>query len=202
MAGIFSTVYDCTPALWRVAQGERSGRRPVPRGRADAATLRLQLSNAPQSERRGHLIAFVRQQAMKTLGVSEPIDVSQPLRELGLDSLMSITLVNRLEATLGIRVSTAKLIQGPSIEDLVDDTFAELLEGDDLARRNRRDGVADRWRRLARGSSAHRRRASYTAFLLSVCRRRLSRLSKLGAIGGPVHRGDRDRTARSPEPHQ
>src|SRR5437868_313632 len=70
---------------------------------------------------------------MKTLGLTEPIDVTQPLRELGLDSLMSITLVNRLEASLGVRVSTAKLVQGPSIEDLVDDTFAELVEGDDLA---------------------------------------------------------------------
>jgi surfactin synthase thioesterase subunit/short-subunit dehydrogenase/acyl carrier protein len=102
-------------------------------GSVDAATFRSQLSNAPKSERRGHLIAFVRQQSMKTLGLSEPIDVTQPLRELGLDSLMSITLVNRLEATLGVRVSTAKLIQGPSIENLVDDTFAELVEGDDLA---------------------------------------------------------------------
>jgi acyl transferase domain-containing protein/surfactin synthase thioesterase subunit/acyl carrier protein len=95
-----------------------------------AAALKSQLSNAPKSERRGRLIAFVRQQAMNTLGLTEPIDVTRPLSQLGLDSLMSITLVNRLETSLGVRVSTAKLIQGPSIEALVDDTFAELIEGD------------------------------------------------------------------------
>ena len=48
------------------------------------------------------------------------------LRELGLDSLMSVTLVNRLEAALGIKVSTVKLIQGPSIEQLVDEILPEL----------------------------------------------------------------------------
>ena len=56
---------------------------------------------------------------------------TQPLRELGLDSLMSVTLVNRLEAALDIRISTVKLIQGPSIEQLVDDIFPELTGTED-----------------------------------------------------------------------
>jgi len=131
---VFLQQFTTVPRLYGELQKE-SGPAARPAGSsADAATLRFQLSNAPKSERQGHLIAFVRQQAMTTLGLTEPIDVTQPLRELGLDSLMSITLVNRLEATLGIRVSTARLIQGPSIEDLVDDTFAELVEGEDAAR--------------------------------------------------------------------
>jgi epothilone polyketide synthase C len=43
---------------------------------------------------------------------------------------MSVTLVNRLEAALDIRISTVKLIQGPSIDQLVDDIFPELAGGE------------------------------------------------------------------------
>src|SRR5260370_42136255 len=39
---------------------------------------------------------------------------------------MSVTLVNRLEAVLGIKVSTVKLIQGPSVEQLVDDILPDV----------------------------------------------------------------------------
>jgi surfactin synthase thioesterase subunit len=41
--------------------------------------------------------------------------------------------VNRLEAALGIKVSTVKLIQGPSIEQLVDDILPDLTGMDDDA---------------------------------------------------------------------
>jgi acyl transferase domain-containing protein/surfactin synthase thioesterase subunit/acyl carrier protein len=131
---VFFQQFATVPRLYGELQKESGSATRPTEASADAATFKLQLKNAAKSERRGHLITFVRQQAMKTLGLTETIGVTQPLRELGLDSLMSITLVNRLEATLGIRVPTAKLIQGPSIEDLVDDTFAELVEGEDVAR--------------------------------------------------------------------
>jgi surfactin synthase thioesterase subunit len=44
-----------------------------------------------------------------------------------------VTLVNRLEAALGIKVSTVKLIQGPSIEQLVDDILPDVTGTDDDA---------------------------------------------------------------------
>ena len=48
---------------------------------ADVATIRAQLADAPKVERRGLLVEFVRQQAMKTLGVTESIDAnSAPAR--------------------------------------------------------------------------------------------------------------------------
>src|SRR5207253_7804730 len=58
--------------------------------------------------------------------ITATIDAARPLRELGLNSLMSVTLVNRLEAALGIKVSTVKLIQGPSVEQLVDDILPDV----------------------------------------------------------------------------
>ena len=71
---------------------------------------------------------------MKTLGVTETIDAVRPLREFGLDSLMSVTLVNRLEAALGLKISTVTLIQGPSIEQLVDEILPGLTGADDESR--------------------------------------------------------------------
>jgi acyl transferase domain-containing protein/surfactin synthase thioesterase subunit len=99
--------------------------------RADATAIRTQLSEAPGARRRELLVEFVRQEAMKTLRITETIDTARPLREFGLDSLMSVTLVNRLEAALGIKVSTVTLIQGPSIEQFVDELLPELAGTDD-----------------------------------------------------------------------
>src|SRR5262249_4359254 len=98
-----------------------------------AAAMRPQLKEASGAKRRELLVGFVRQEAMKTLGVTETIDATRPLRELGLDSLMSVTLVNQLEAALGIKISTVKLIQGPSIEQLVDDILPDVTGSDDDA---------------------------------------------------------------------
>jgi acyl transferase domain-containing protein/surfactin synthase thioesterase subunit len=101
------------------------------RGGAETAAIRFQLKEAPREKRRELLVGFVRQQAMNTLGITETIDAVRPLREFGLDSLMSVTLVNRLEAALGIKVSTVKLIQGPSIEELVEEILPDVMRTDD-----------------------------------------------------------------------
>jgi acyl transferase domain-containing protein/surfactin synthase thioesterase subunit len=93
----------------------------------DAASKRSQLNAAPREKRRELLVALVRQQAMKTLGITEPIDAARPLREFGLDSLMSVTLASRLEVAIGVKVSTVKLIQGPSIDQLADDLLTDAM---------------------------------------------------------------------------
>jgi acyl transferase domain-containing protein/surfactin synthase thioesterase subunit len=93
---------------------------------ADAPAIRSQLRGAPTAERRELLVGFVRQEAMKSLGITEIIDPARPLGEFGLDSLMSVTLVNRLEAALGMKISAVTMIQGPSVEQIVDKLLPEL----------------------------------------------------------------------------
>jgi epothilone polyketide synthase C len=95
--------------------------------------MREQLKEVSGAHRRELLVGFVRQEAMRTLGITETIDAARPLREFGLDSLMSVILVNRLEAALGIKVSTVKLIQGPSVDQLVDDILPDVMGTDDDA---------------------------------------------------------------------
>jgi surfactin synthase thioesterase subunit/acyl carrier protein len=105
----------------------RNRMRASPGTTANLPAIRLQLREGSVANRRELLVGFVRQQAMKTLGITETIDTARPLREFGLDSLMSVTLVNRLEAALGIKISTVKLIKGPSIEQLVDEILPEAI---------------------------------------------------------------------------
>jgi acyl transferase domain-containing protein/surfactin synthase thioesterase subunit/acyl carrier protein len=78
---------------------------------------------------RTRLQSILQQHIMAELGFVEPIDLDQPLNEVGLDSLRSVTLSNILEDALGIPVSVAELIRGPTINQLVDhlvDEFAAV----------------------------------------------------------------------------
>jgi acyl carrier protein len=68
----------------------------------------------------------VRKQVTDMLGADELVDTQAPLVDFGLDSLVSVNLVNRLEPALGVPVSLAKLLQGASVESLVDDLFPAL----------------------------------------------------------------------------
>jgi len=96
------------------------------RRESDATAISSRLQQAPTEKRRELLVEFVRQEAMKTLGITEKIDAARRLGELGLNSLMSVTLANRMETALGIEVSTVSLIQGPSIDELVDQILPKL----------------------------------------------------------------------------
>ena len=59
----------------------------------------------------------------RVLGVDGDIPISQPLNELGLDSLLAVNLANRLRQALKVPVATAMLLKGPSIVGLVDELF-------------------------------------------------------------------------------
>jgi surfactin synthase thioesterase subunit/acyl carrier protein len=129
---------------------------------ADAVAMRSQLRGASIERRRELLVEVVRQEAMKTLGIAERIDAARPLREYGLDSLMSVTLVNRLGAALGIKVSTLQLIPGPSIEQLVDEILPDLTGTDDgilpQLIRSQPDRGAGRWSAAAESIGEDERR--------------------------------------------
>jgi len=81
------------------------------------------LAQAEPGGQRARVIALVRERITRELGFAELIDTRQPLSELGLDSLMSVNVANRLEVALGMPVPLVKLIRGPSVEQLVDELF-------------------------------------------------------------------------------
>ena len=128
---IFFEQFTKVPSLYSQLQNEYGTGGSVHTPARDEVLFKDRLQRAPSAERRELLIGFVCQQAMKILGVAGTIDASRPLREFGLDSLMSVTLVNRLESALGVRISTVKLIKGPSVTQVVDDILADVSTGEE-----------------------------------------------------------------------
>jgi surfactin synthase thioesterase subunit/acyl carrier protein len=69
---------------------------------------------------RTRLFDHLQRRIMEELGFTDEIDPDQPLNEVGLDSLRSVALSNRLEKDFGVPVPVAELIAGPSIRQLSD----------------------------------------------------------------------------------
>jgi acyl transferase domain-containing protein/surfactin synthase thioesterase subunit/acyl carrier protein len=82
---------------------------------------------AANGHARQHLLNRLQQHITVKLGFSEAIEPDQPLNEVGLDSLMSVSLSNSLEDEFGIPVPIAELISGPTINQLVDSVFVDLV---------------------------------------------------------------------------
>ncbi|EME69375.1 phenolpthiocerol synthesis polyketide synthase ppsA [Paramagnetospirillum caucaseum] len=109
-----------TPPLLAHLQG-KVGAGPA----AGLVELRASLASGSPARRRAALTAFLRQQVTAALGLSEPIEPGRPLREVGLDSLMAVTLTNRIEAAAGLLIPTFNLIRGPSIDQLIDELWPD-----------------------------------------------------------------------------
>jgi acyl transferase domain-containing protein/surfactin synthase thioesterase subunit/acyl carrier protein len=146
---VFLQQFATSPRLYSELHNEAGPDVPAAGLGADRAALRLKLKQAKPAERRDLLGVFVLEQAMRTLGLTGAIDPERPLRDFGLDSLMSVTLLNRLEVALGVKVSAAKLIQGPSVKQLADDLSAEWAQEAEEAVEEAKPGppprAAGRW---------------------------------------------------------
>ncbi|NUO78855.1 SDR family NAD(P)-dependent oxidoreductase, partial [candidate division KSB1 bacterium] len=78
--------------------------KPVVSSKAQPKILE-QLQNAPQHLRKNLLLAYVKDQALRVLGLdsAQPLDKEQPLQKMGLDSLMAVELRNVLGTGLGLK---------------------------------------------------------------------------------------------------
>lgn len=95
-----------------------------PKARQESALLD-RLSQAPPKRRRSLLEAHIRDQAIRVLGLSPSfkLDPNQGLASLGMDSLMTIELKNRLQASMGKPLSSTIVFDHPTVAAL-----AEYLE--------------------------------------------------------------------------
>jgi acyl carrier protein len=85
------------------------------------------LHGMPGRERRPALERHVVECLSRVLRLPpERIEVAAPFRGYGMDSLMSLEIRNRLEASLGLRLSAALLFTYPTTAALVDHLLAEL----------------------------------------------------------------------------
>jgi acyl carrier protein len=88
-----------------------------------------QLELAEPSKRRSLLEAHVREELAKVLGFAEPshISLSQGLFDMGMDSLTSIELRNRLQTSLASQLPSTLVMDYPTLESLVDYLAVEVL---------------------------------------------------------------------------
>ena len=93
--------------------------------------IKLQLEQAPPARRRSVVATFVRERALRALGLGalRSIDPRTPLGELGLDSLLAVELRNTLGSALGRSLPATLLFDHPTLDALTDHLLGELFPG-------------------------------------------------------------------------
>jgi acyl transferase domain-containing protein/thioesterase domain-containing protein/acyl carrier protein len=118
------------PALLSQIAEEVQGASDEPQGRVDHA-FRRQLIEADDATRRSLVQDYIRQELARIMGI-EParLEIDQPLSTFGLDSLLALELKNNLEGRLDFTLPMAKLMEGPSIASLADETARLVAAGE------------------------------------------------------------------------
>jgi myxalamid-type polyketide synthase MxaE and MxaD len=117
---VLKPVYEAKrqrPFLQCIATPQRrNGARPP----TQQPQLLDRLKRAQPGESQNLLVAHIRAEVAQVLGASSPqtIDVNRGLFELGMDSLMSIELKDRLEASVGQSLPSTLVFNYPSVRDL------------------------------------------------------------------------------------
>ncbi|MEU1708807.1 SDR family NAD(P)-dependent oxidoreductase [Streptomyces sp. NPDC005706] len=110
-------------ALWRTLL-------PAPRtGDATGGALAGRLARLPGPERAERVLALVREEAARALGLrsTESVPAGRPLRDLGMDSVTAVELRNRLAARLGVRLPATLLFDHPTADRLAAYLLAHAL---------------------------------------------------------------------------
>src|SRR5262249_18740883 len=110
------------PLLADVANEVQESGGTIAGSRVDHA-FRAQLAAADQSGRQILVPDYIRHELARIVGVApEGLAVDQPLSSFGLDSLLALELKNNLESRLDFSLPMAKLMEGPSITSLAEET--------------------------------------------------------------------------------
>ena len=94
---------------------------------AGQADILRQWAAAVPEERHSCLIAYIRRQVAKVMGLgSAQLNVGQPLNTMGLDSLMAVELRNRIKIDSGIDVPLVKFMEDFSVSSLATELNGQL----------------------------------------------------------------------------
>lgn len=100
-------------------------------GNGDGTLRRGELLAMDPADRCEALSSHLARQIASILRLSAAtMDLKQPIRRFGLDSLMAVELKNRIEADLGVTIPIVRLLQGITIRDLSDEIVDTVGGGD------------------------------------------------------------------------
>ena len=105
------------------------GRQPINTSDVDhVPTLsRAKVAETPIAERPRLIEEFISEQLSRVLRIDvDELDIHQSLGNLGIDSLMAVELRNHVQASLGIVIPVAQLLQDPSIAQLAQGILDQL----------------------------------------------------------------------------
>ena len=115
------------PRYQSFVASQRDSTAAVAAGGTDGA-LRTKLDTTAANERRMMLKEHLHDQVARVLGTaSDKLDDSRSFTDLGLDSLMAVELISRLEAGLQLSIPVMLIWQHPSVAQLTD-YFAQKLD--------------------------------------------------------------------------
>nr|AGZ05274.1 McyG [Nostoc sp. 152] len=86
----------------------------------ESSSSRRFIEEVPPGERREHLFEYVGKQVSTILGIKQISEPDQGFLEMGIDSLLSIELKNRLEKGLEVSLPASLIFDFPNITRLVD----------------------------------------------------------------------------------
>jgi acyl transferase domain-containing protein/acyl-CoA synthetase (AMP-forming)/AMP-acid ligase II/acyl carrier protein len=109
-----------SPLLAHMIQREAEAAAATADAPAAPGISREEFFSAAETDRPGLLEGYLRKQVSRVLRIpADKLDIEQPLNNLGIDSLMAVELRNHIEASLGIILPVAQLLQDPTISKLV-----------------------------------------------------------------------------------
>ena len=95
-------------------------------------SIRPQIIAASPEDRIKLLEDFIAEQVAGVFGTDvAKIDCDTPLTSIGLDSLMAIELMNRMESSLGINLPMGAVLNGPNIRELAASLLEQIVASDD-----------------------------------------------------------------------
>ncbi|MGA9313436.1 MAG: SDR family NAD(P)-dependent oxidoreductase, partial [Solirubrobacteraceae bacterium] len=102
------------------------------RSTARSDRLAQRLFAAPEEQRHGITLEFVRAEVATVLGHISPrtIDTKTPFKDLGIDSLAAVELRNRLQAATELRMPPTMVFDHPTVVELANYLIEELAIGD------------------------------------------------------------------------
>ncbi|MFF1739807.1 SDR family NAD(P)-dependent oxidoreductase [Streptomyces mirabilis] len=122
-----TTTGSGTAAMWRSLL-------PAPRtGRSGGDGLADRLARLPEAERAERVLALVREEISRALGLrsTESVRPDQPLRELGMDSVTAVELRNRIGARIGAKLPATLLFDHPTAARLAAHLLSTALAAAD-----------------------------------------------------------------------